>query len=498
MAVGFNAIPSDLRVPLFYAEVDNSQASYFTQQQRALLVGQVLAGSSAGAAPLLVTSADQARSLFGLGSMLARMVELYRRNDAMGELWCLPLADPAAGTAAAGAITLTGAATASGQISLYVAGRRVQVAVAAGETAPTIAAALASAINGAALAVTAAVNGTDPATVDLTARHKGETGNDVALNVNFRGVAGGETLPAGLSVGIDAMAGGTGAPDLAAAFAMLGDTEYDFVAMPYTDTGSLDTVKEEWGEVTGRWSWSRQVYGHVFAARRGTVGQLSAFGAARNDPHVSVMGYDAAVSPTPSWEWAAATAAAAARSLRADPARPLQTLPLVGVSTASQSFTRQERQVLLFDGVATHMAAPDGTVMVERLATTYQVNSWGQPDPSFLDVETLATLQYVIRRLRQAITQKFGRHKLASDGTRFGEGQAVVTPKVIRAELVATYAAMEELGLVENREAFAATLVVERDATDPNRINVLYPPDLINQLRVFAVLAQFRLQYPAQ
>jgi hypothetical protein len=24
---------------------------------------------------------------------------------------------------------------------------------------------------------------------------------------------------------------------------------------------------------------------------------------------------------------------------------------------------------------------------------------------------------------------------------------------------------------------------------------VLYPPDLINQLRVFAVLAQFRLQY---
>jgi hypothetical protein len=26
---------------------------------------------------------------------------------------------------------------------------------------------------------------------------------------------------------------------------------------------------------------------------------------------------------------------------------------------------------------------------------------------------------------------------------------------------------------------------------------VLYPPDLINQLRVFAVLAQFRMQYNA-
>ena len=38
-------------------------------------------------------------------------------------------------------------------------------------------------------------------------------------------------------------------------------------------------------------------------------------------------------------------------------------------------------------------------------------------------------------------------------------------------------------------------LLVERDPNDPNRVNVLYPPDLINQLRIFAVLAQFRLQF---
>ena len=43
--------------------------------------------------------------------------------------------------------------------------------------------------------------------------------------------------------------------------------------------------------------------------------------------------------------------------------------------------------------------------------------------------------------------------------------------------------------------AFKAHLICERDTNDPNRVNVLYPPDLINQLRVFAVLAQFRLQY---
>ncbi|UGY21517.1 hypothetical protein HU675_0026175 [Bradyrhizobium septentrionale] len=51
------------------------------------------------------------------------------------------------------------------------------------------------------------------------------------------------------------------------------------------------------------------------------------------------------------------------------------------------------------------------------------------------------------------------------------------------------------VGLVENLAAFKQHLIVERDPNDPNRVNVLYPPDLINQLRIFAVLAQFRLQY---
>jgi phage tail sheath gpL-like len=51
------------------------------------------------------------------------------------------------------------------------------------------------------------------------------------------------------------------------------------------------------------------------------------------------------------------------------------------------------------------------------------------------------------------------------------------------------------LGVVENMEAFKQYLIVERDPNDPNRINVLLPPDLINQLRIFAMLVEFRLQY---
>ena len=55
---------------------------------------------------------------------------------------------------------------------------------------------------------------------------------------------------------------------------------------------------------------------------------------------------------------------------------------------------------------------------------------------------------------------------------------------------------METLGLVENTEAFKAALIVERNADNQNRLDILYGPDLVNQLRVFAVNTQFRLNYP--
>ncbi|EJO47554.1 bacteriophage Mu tail sheath family protein [Enterobacter sp. SST3] len=110
---------------------------------------------------------------------------------------------------------------------------------------------------------------------------------------------------------------------------------------------------------------------------------------------------------------------------------------------------------------------------IQRDITTYKKNAYGVADNSYLDSETLHTSAYVLRRLKSVITSKYGRHKLANDGTRFGPGQAIVTPAVIKGELLATYRQMEREGIVENYDLFKAHLIVERDANDPTRINVL-------------------------
>jgi phage tail sheath gpL-like len=68
-----------------------------------------------------------------------------------------------------------------------------------------------------------------------------------------------------------------------------------------------------------------------------------------------------------------------------------------------------------------------------------------------------------------------------------------VTPNVIRADIIAQYRTLEEAGLVQNGDAFKQALIVDKNPSNPNRVDVLWPGTLINQLRIFALLAQFRL-----
>ena len=100
-----------------------------------------------------------------------------------------------------------------------------------------------------------------------------------------------------------------------------------------------------------------------------------------------------------------------------------------------------------------------------------------------------------MRRLKARLRLRFPRHKLANDGTRIPAGSAIVTPSMIRGECIAEYRDQESLGWVENVAAFIENLVVERNGDDPTRVDILFPPDLVNGLHIFAVLFQPRLQY---
>jgi phage tail sheath gpL-like len=499
MPISFSQIPANIKVPLYWVEVDPSKAGLPVLKLPALLVGtKVTDGLAPPDIALAIGSQMQADAAFGQGSELARMFKAYFDNNFGNEVWGLPVAEPPASIAATGVLAVQTIATEAGTLHLYIGGTHVPVNIGTTDTLQEIHDAIAAAINdNFDLPVTAVATAAD---VTLTAVWKGVGGNEIAVGVNYYGTIGGEITPPGLSLTLPSgglLAGGTGVPNFDTAISNLGEQEFEYVAMPFTDSNSLFAWETEYGfSDQGRWGWQRQHFGHVFSAKRGTYADLITFGQTRNAGVMSILGFEAS-SPSPAFEWAAAYTAKAQRALINDPARPLQTLALnkIKLAPTHARFNFVELNSLSLNGIAIQKPGADRQPQLAREQTTYQMNLYGQPDDAYELVTTLATLARLLRNQRHAITSKFGRHKLANDGTRFGPGQAIVTPGIIKAELIAQYRQDEYNGLVEDTRNFKKHLLVERDPNDPNRVNVLYPPDLINQLRIFAVLAQFRLQY---
>jgi phage tail sheath gpL-like len=494
--IPFRQIPNNLRVPLFYAEVDPSHANTALPNLRALLIGTMAAaGLAAANVPALVYSPDDARTQYGQGSILAAMVDAYRKNDPTGEVWALPLAEAGGAAAATGNIGFAGPATAAGVLSLYIAGFLVAVPVTANMTAAQLATAVAAAINANAdLPVTAAVDGVITTQVNITAKLKGLTGNDIDMRVNYLGSRAGEVTPAGITSTITALSGGATNPTLTTALANLQDLPFEFIACAYSDAASLTALAGLLNDTAGRWSWSTQIFGHWFVAYRGTYSGLTTFGVTLNDQHGSVLGMND--TPTAMWRVAAALAAQAAVSVRADPSQPIREVTLQGVLAPpiASRFSLGQRNTLLFDGISTFDVAQDGSVVLEKLITTYQKNSFNVADNAYLDAETLFTLAAVLRELQGLVTSRYGRTKLAADGAFLPPGSAIVTPKMIKADLVAKYRELEqERGWVQQSAVFAANLIVQKNSANPNRVDVLYPAILIDRLDVFALLAQFRL-----
>lgn len=482
-----SSIPVDLRVPGTYLAFDATRASASLPASlaRLIVIGHKLAGGTAApGVPVAVRTEADARELFGAGAMLTGMCAIALNAASLGELIAVPTIPPQGATAATATVTLAGPAAGAGTVDLRIAGRRYTVVAAVGDTAATLAVRLRAEIDADAdRAVTTAIDG---AKITLTARHAGLSGNSIDVRI-AREV--GVTAPAGVAAAIVAFDGGAGEADLTAALAALDDTPAQAIAVGIADPASLALVI---AALESRQGPTRMIDGGAIAATRGSVAQLVALSDGMDSPYLAIA--DAHGAPTSPWHVAAALGAVVTAESAIDPARPLHTLTLAGTvaEDAGVGRTLAEREALLRAGVSTLRRGTDGQLVIERLVTTAKTDGAGNASTALANVETIQTLGYLRRAVRHRLVTRFARHKLADDGTNVGSGQAVVTPSILRAELVALMRELEEAGLVENVDAFRDQLRVERDPVDRDRVNALLPPDLVNQLRVVAVSVQFR------
>jgi phage tail sheath gpL-like len=493
MAPSFLQVPSNVRVPLFTAEFDSSHAQQGPAllAYKGLILGQKLAAGSWTPDTLYkVSNVGQVIAGAGRGSMLHRQYIGWSASNKSTEVWMGVLADNGAGVAATGTIVVTGPATAAGTIPLYLGGILISVGVALNDASTAIATNIAAAINANLdLPVTASVTSS---TVTLTYRHKGLSGNSYDVRSSYRD---GDALPAGVGLTITALGGviaGTTSPTMTNIIAAMADLWFQIWSHPYTDATSLTAIETE---LALRFGPMRQQSGLAVSSAVGTFSALSTLGAGRNSPHSIIFAQTGIAPLTPPMEFAAEIAGLMAASGAADPGRPFQTLALSNAlgTPETDQWSFDERNLLLFTGISTTKRVTGGGVQIERAITTYATSPSGAPDVAYLDATTMLVLLYLRYSWVVRMQLKYPRHKLADDGTKFGAGQPVITPKIGKAEAVNWFLDMQELGLVENPDQFKRDLVCVRNATDRNRLDFLISPDLINSFIVCATQLQFIL-----
>jgi len=283
-------------------------------------------------------------------------------------------------------------------------------------------------------------------------------------------------------------------PDVAAALAATGDDQFHHIVSAFNDATNVTAMAEF---LQARYHALAQIPGLAYIAKKDIHAGLVSYGAGFNSPFISVLGVNSLVDGTGAViteaELAAAWAGQISNSLAIDPARPLQTLPMTKVyANAEPEWAYAERNLLLYSGIGTSRCNGAKQAIIERPVTLYKENNAGAADDSYLDITVPATAMYYRAKQRSRILSKFPRHKLAKDGTKFATGQAVVTPAIIKAELLALYRELEYKAIVQDFDGYKNSLVVGLDMDNPSRINIQDSPMFVNGMIIYAGKIQFR------
>lgn len=484
MPVSFNTIPSNAAASAVLIESENVRrnASPRILPQKVLLVGTFNAGFTPTiGAVKRISTLNEARALYGRGSLLACMAESFFNNNLATEVYTLPLAEADGSDAATGTITVNSAVSASGMYLLYIAGHLLTVKVSKGDTAEAVATAIKNAIDAAAdLPVSAAV-ASDVVTV--TAKFKGTAGNiNIALDL-AEGDADKE--PTGGSLTIVQPAGGAGDPSLTTALSSLGDSFYTYIVTPWGDSTALGYLADI-GDIRAGYAVKRPFIG--LAGFNGTKADYKTLIASLNSPWICSMPvFD---SPSPGYEIASATAGRMSLSNDAEPGRPCKTLTLTGIKAgAGENLVYAEKDEIVKAGGSYTVITENAAVRLGDCITTYKRNTQGVEDAatSYRYVSTISKLQAKIYSLDSLFLSEPFDRAVIIDNASTSPLAFALSPNAVKGFLIKL---IDEVWVprawTKDRDAVVAGIVCEIDQNNPARMNVEIPDVMTSELAIIA------------
>lgn len=463
--IQFDTIPNSIRKPGVYIEF-NTRLAVNTlpgNPQRVLVIGPMLStGTATPLTAVSVFSDDEAATFFGAGSLAASMATAAIKANSYLQLDVIGIKDGDTGVKAGGAVTIKGTATKTGTLSVWIAGTQVAVNVESGDTPATIIQALVAAMQQVPELLVTGAYDTENSQLTVACRSYGEWGNGITLKAS--------TTTTGLTLTVVPMAGGEMDPDIQPALDAVFAAGHNILINPFSTDDALAALSEH---LTSTGSAMEQRGAVGCSGWTGSLGTGTTLASNVNDGRISIPWYRGS-SMLPAI--LAATYGAVMAS-EEDPARPLNTLPLNGMDVVdmTQREGRTEQENALHNGLTPIEVGPGNTVQIVRAVSTYTVNAQGVEDPALLDITSIRTLDYTRKACRDRISQRFPREKLS---TR--------TPPKVQSELYDVLTKLEDAEILENVAANKDKLIVQKNGSDPNRLDSVIPADVVNGLHVFA------------
>lgn len=471
------------------------------------------AGTQAAATPVLVPSAEDADTLFGQGSELALMCRAVFAQKRGAYVWATVIAQDGSAVKATAVMLFANSATSAGAVRVTIAGRLcIEVAVASGDTASTIATAVAVAINQTPnLPVNATVS---TATVTLTAKCGGTRGNAIVIGVEITAGAttcglGGAT--AGQKV-TDRMGGGTGTDganvdSVANALAACAAGEY-FFACAHQDATNIGLIKTHLNTYAGIDDRKRQQA--VCATSNVSVATAATLGTTINAARVQIVyqrdaSSGGTVDPyTPTLGEISASVAAArlygdaqqqgfVKGELAYPACNHDGLQLAAVKSpalVAACLLGSEMKTLLNAGITP--LAPSflnpGYAQVVKSITTYCRTTSNALTRAVHDTSKVTVADAAGDRVEERVLAEFAGKNIAPEPTpyRAPRNENVVYLSMIRTSILAELGAMENEGLLVNVADFRDAVELSQDENDPTKVYATIPIDVIDHLHTLA------------
>jgi len=397
-------------------------------------------------------------------------------------------------------------------VRLRLCGGTYDVAVATGDTAAVIAAAVADAVNDAQDLPYTAQNSTGAVTI--TAKNTGPRGNTLVVDAYFVSGAGAETrittsstTSSGATTAIWSSTGTIGSEitlssgatqdNFTNALAAIEPVRYDRIVGSCIDATNAGRIVTHVNAQAGP---TVQKLEQALVGSTDTYANAVTFATGQNAARLQVVWHHASTLPV----WECATQVCAARlggdptlggfivGESADPAAnligvELATVPMQRV--VGDQPTATEIENALNNGLTPLGASGSrpGYANVVRSITSRSLRS-GTPNYAVLDTSSVTVPDYVADYFRADLAVTYAACKLTADSANGALPTAprVVTPSIVRSRIAQGLTEMERNAILRNVEANLPLLVVEIDSVVPSRLNCEIPAAVMPPLALIA------------